>query len=43
MRNDRDGDLTGRNLPDWVKHGTHMIKALKAKESEKDIQIYTKP
>lgn len=35
MRNDRDGDLTGRNLPDWAKHGTHMNKALEANESGK--------
>ena len=43
MRNDRAEELTSRNLPDGVKHGTRMNKAPEARESGKifkHIQIH---
>jgi len=35
MRNDRTEEPTSRNLPDGVKRGTCMNKALEARESGK--------
>lgn len=35
MRNDRAEELTSRNLPDGVKRGTRMNKALEARQSGK--------